>query len=153
MNAYLSVQDRRQRAHGAVDRLHERLLAHDMAGFADVFAGHGVIEFPFAPPGWPTLRGRDQIREYLMGNVDEIDLTGIVAQTRYETTDPDVLIVEWEVDGTVRATGRPYRMRYINVVKVGPEGIELFRDYWSPLAVGHALGRLDELTAMQEGAA
>jgi ketosteroid isomerase-like protein len=152
VSVYLTVQDRRQRAHGAVDRLHERLLAHDMNGFAEVFAVNGVMEFPFAPPGWPTPRGRQQVREYLRDFTDTVDVRAIVSQTRHETADPDVLIVEWEVDGTALKTGRPYRIRYVNVIKVGGEGIESFRDYWSPLAGGHALGRLDEMVAMQEGA-
>ncbi|MGW4590056.1 nuclear transport factor 2 family protein [Amycolatopsis thermoflava] len=148
----LSPEDRRHRAHEALDRLHERVLAHDMDGFADVFAPGGVMEFPFAPPGWPILRGREAVREYVRDYTDNVDITAITSQTRHETTDPDVLIVEWEVDGTALRTGLPYRMRYVNVVRVGAEGIESLRDYWSPLAAGHVLGRLGELVAMQEGA-
>ncbi|MEV5300933.1 hypothetical protein [Amycolatopsis methanolica] len=55
----LSPEDRRRRAHEALDRLHERVLAHDMDGFAP----GGVMEFPFAPPGWPVLRDREAVRE------------------------------------------------------------------------------------------
>ncbi|MEV5300934.1 nuclear transport factor 2 family protein [Amycolatopsis methanolica] len=83
---------------------------------------------------------------------DNVDITAITSRPRHETADPDVLIVEWEVDGTALRTGRPYRMRYVNVVRAGAEDIESLRDYWSPLAAGHALGRLGELVAMQEGA-
>ncbi|WP_236795358.1 hypothetical protein [Amycolatopsis sp. GM8] len=100
MSPYLTVHERRQRAHGAVDRLQERLLAHDPHGVAELFALNAVIEFPFASPGWPA------------------EITAIVSQTRYDTTDPDVLVVEWQADA-----------RHITVIGVGAGGIELFRDY------------------------
>ncbi|TVT19296.1 hypothetical protein FNH06_24945 [Amycolatopsis acidiphila] len=112
------MQDRRQRAHGAVDRLHERLLANDVHGFAAVFAVNGVLELPFGPA---ALRGREQVREYVRD-----DITAIVSQTRYDTTDPDVLVVEWEAGGS----------RHLTVVRVGGGGVELFRDYSGPAAAG-----------------
>ncbi|MHA6617871.1 hypothetical protein [Pseudonocardia sp. DLS-67] len=36
-----------------VDRALELLLAHDMAGFAGLWAADGTMEFPFAPDGYP----------------------------------------------------------------------------------------------------
>jgi uncharacterized protein len=40
-----------------VDRALDRLLAHDMAGFANLWAEDGVLEFPFASPGYPARSG------------------------------------------------------------------------------------------------
>jgi ketosteroid isomerase-like protein len=121
-----------------MDRLHERLLMHDMDGYAEIWAPNGTMEFPFAPSGWPQLRGREEVRAYARDRFGEVDITTILWQARHETGDPDVLVVEWEAAGTVLRTGRPYRARYVSVVKVGGEGIVDFRDYWSPLATGHA---------------
>jgi hypothetical protein len=118
VSSYLSVRDRRQRAHGAVDRLHDRLLAGDRHGFADVFAVNAVVEFPLKPC---ALRGRDQVREYVRDAISAVE-----SQTRYDTTDPDVLIVEWEADG----------VRHLTVVKVGGGGVELYRDYSGPVPTG-----------------
>lgn len=145
MTSRLDDDARRRRAHEVVDRLHERLLAHDMMGFADLWAPDGTMEFPFAPPGWPQPRSRDEVREYLRPYTDMVDLRAITHQVRHETTDPEVLIVEFGVDGVALATGKPYRIGYVAVVRVGEEGIVFYRDYWNALAVGLAQGRLDDM--------
>ncbi|HZG05405.1 MAG TPA: nuclear transport factor 2 family protein [Streptomyces sp.] len=142
---------RRRRAHALVDRLQDRLLAHDMDGFADLWAPDGTMDFPFAPPGWPRPRGREEVRAYLRDYTDHVDLRAITHQKRHETGDPDTLVLEWGVDGTALATGRPYRIDYVAVITVGEQGVVSYRDYWSPLAAGHALGRLPELVAATTG--
>lgn len=49
-----------------VDRALALLLAKDMAGFAELWAPDGVLEFPFAPPGYPSrLNGRAEVRDYV----------------------------------------------------------------------------------------
>ncbi|KAA9149696.1 hypothetical protein FPZ12_042795 [Amycolatopsis acidicola] len=148
----LSVQDRHQRAHSAVARFHERLVARDLYGLGHVWAPHGTLEFPFAPPGWPKLRGRREILDYLRDFLREVRVTEIVEETRHETADPDVLVVEWVAAAAAVRSGRHYRLPYVSILEVGALGILSFRDYWSPLATGHALGRLDELIASQESA-
>lgn len=136
---------RRQRVHDTFDRLIERLLTHDMNGFADLWAPDGTMDFPFAPPGWPQLRSREDVRAYVADYTGMADLQAVTHQRRHETSDPDTLIVEWGVDGTAVATGRPYRIDYVAVLTVGEQGIEVYRDYWSALALGHVVGELDEM--------
>jgi ketosteroid isomerase-like protein len=138
---------RRRRAHAVIDRLHAALLAHDMDAFADEWATDGTMTFPFAPPGWPRLSGREEVREYLAGYTDIVDIRGITHQTRHDTTDPDTIIVEWGVTGVAHATGRPYDIDYVAFVTAGAEGIVAYRDYWSPLAAGAALGSVDDMVA------
>lgn len=147
MTDQLNDAARRARAHKVVDRLHEALLAHDMMAFANQWAPNGRMDFPFAPPGRPTLCNRQQIRDYLRPFTESVDIRAIRHQTRHDMADPDTLIVEWGVDGIALATGRPYAVDYVAVLKVGPEGIESYRDYWSALTAGHALGRLGDMVA------
>lgn len=129
-----------------VDRALERLLAHDMAGFADLWAEDGVLEFPFASPGYPRrLEGRAAIAEYLRGYPDLLDIREIIAKTRHETTDPEVSVVEFEVAGVVVASGKPYQLGYVAVLTVRDGQIRHYRDYWSPLAAAEALGGADRL--------
>jgi ketosteroid isomerase-like protein len=131
-----------------VDRAMDLLLAHDMAGFAGLWAVDGTMEFPFAPDGYPQrLDGRGVITEYLRDYTDHVDLRAITSRTVHQTIDPDVVVVEFEVDGSAVRTGRPYRMRYISVITVRDGEIAGYRDYWSPLAAAEALGGADELTA------
>ena len=47
-------------ARETADLLLERLRALDMAGFGELFAEDGVLEYPFGFPGAPSsVRGRD----------------------------------------------------------------------------------------------
>jgi uncharacterized protein len=131
-----------------VDRAMDLLLAQDMAGFAALWAVDGTMEFPFAPEGYPQrLEGRAAVAEYLRDYTDHVDLRAITSRTVHQTVDPDVVVVEFEVDGTAVRTGRPYRMRYISVITVRDGEIAGYRDYWNPLAVAAALGGAEELTA------
>jgi uncharacterized protein len=134
------------------DRAKELLLAHDMLGFADLWAVDGTMEFPFAPPGRPSrLEGREAVRAYLRDYTDLADVRAVTHDVRHRTEDPDTLIVEWAVEGVAVRTGRPYRLAYVAVITVRNGEITVYRDYWNPLAAGHALGILDELTAAYAG--
>jgi ketosteroid isomerase-like protein len=144
MTAPTTADERRQRTHGVFDRLTSALLAHDMAAFADEWAPDGSMEFPFAPPDWPTVSGKDAVRQYLAGFPDNVDIRGIRHQTRHDTGDPDTIVVEWGVTGVATATGNPYDIDYVAVVTVGEQGITVYRDYWNPLAAAAAMGGLDD---------
>lgn len=143
----MSELDRRRRAHQTIDRLQEALLAHDMAAFADQWAPDGTMTFPFAPPGWPELHGRDAVRRYLADYTDNVDIQAITRMTRHDTTDPDTVIVEWAVTGVALKTGKPYDIGYVAFITVGSQGILSYRDYWNPLAAAAALGGIDDLFA------
>jgi ketosteroid isomerase-like protein len=143
----MTTEQRRERTHATFDRLQAALLAHDMDAFANDWAPDGTMTFPFAPPGWPQLTGREAIHEYLAGFTDSVDIHGIRHQTRYDTSNPDTILVEWGVAGVALSSGRPYDIDYVAIVTVGAEGITAYRDYWSPLAAGTALGGLDEMIA------
>ena len=69
---------------------------------------------------------------------------GFLNTTVYETTDPGVIIAEYDAHGTVTSTGRPYQLRYLQIVKVRDGQITLWRDYWDPLASAELLGRIPE---------
>ncbi|WP_410670697.1 nuclear transport factor 2 family protein [Amycolatopsis sp. cmx-4-68] len=131
-----------------VDRAIDLLLEHDMAGFAGLWAEDGVLEFPFAGPGYPPrVEGRDAIREYLRDYPNLLDVREVVAKTVHETTDPAVVVAEFTVAGVVVASGKPYELSYIAVITVDGGEIRHYRDYWSPLAAAEVLGGADELTA------
>ncbi|WP_224388782.1 nuclear transport factor 2 family protein [Pseudonocardia sp. ICBG1293] len=133
---------RRQRAHATVDAALDRILAHDMAGLAALWAPDGTMTFPFAAPGSPrALAGRDAVAAYGAGYNDLLLPAAVVDEVRHTTGDPDTLVVEFAVRGTVVASGADYTLRYVAVVTVGPEGITAYRDYWSPLEIQQVLGR------------
>ncbi|OZM80770.1 hypothetical protein CFP66_18655 [Pseudonocardia sp. MH-G8] len=137
----MDATQRRARAHQVIDSALELVLAHDMAGFAALWATEGSMTFPFAAPGAPErLDGRAAVAAYLAGYNDLLLPTEIVEQTRHETADPDTIVLEFALAGTVAATGRPYTLRYVSVITVDEKGITAYRDYWSPAAAADLLG-------------
>ncbi len=133
--------------HDFVEHALDLLLEHDMAGFAGLWAEDGVLEFPFAGPGYPKrVEGREAIREYLRDYPNLLDIREIKAKTVHETADPAVVVVEFTVAGVVVATQKPYELSYIAVITVAGGEIRTYRDYWSPLAAAEVLGGVEELT-------
>ncbi|MET8870019.1 nuclear transport factor 2 family protein [Nonomuraea sp. NPDC004580] len=132
----------------------ELLLAKDMAGFAGLWAEDGVIEFPFAPAGYPPrVEGRAAIREYLRGYPDIYDIREVARKVIHRTEDPEVVVVELEVAGIVPRSGKPYRMDYVAIVTVRDGEIQHYRDYWNPLQAAEALGGLESFTGAFAGGA
>jgi uncharacterized protein len=57
------------------------------------------------------------------------------------------VILEFSVQGAALQTGNGYRMDYVSVITVEPDGIAHFRDYWNSLAAATTLGGVDTLMA------
>jgi ketosteroid isomerase-like protein len=113
----------------------------DIEGLLSLMAPDGWIEWPFRPAGVPgKLQGRDEIRAFLTGSAQ-----GFVRFTEHrdvvihETTDPEVVIVEYEALGTVLKTGAPYRQTVIAVLRVRNDLVLSYRDYLNPLPLAEAL--------------
>lgn len=108
----------------------------DASTFVEMVAHDGVMEFPFSPPGFPTrLDGRDAVARHLEGLSDTIAFHRMGEATVHPSTDPDVVIIEFEGFGHGLATGEPYDQSYISVVRTGGGCIVHYRDYWNPLVV------------------
>ncbi|MCO1580045.1 nuclear transport factor 2 family protein [Crossiella sp. SN42] len=127
----------------------ELLLAKDMDGFAGLWAEQGVLEFPFAAPGAPTrLAGRAAVHEYVRDYPSILDIRSFPAVRVHETADPEVLVAEFEAEGVVVRSGRPYRLRYAAVLTIRDGEIHTYRDYWSPAAVAELLDGAVSLPAV-----
>ncbi|MGE0218210.1 nuclear transport factor 2 family protein [Mycolicibacterium sp.] len=128
-----------------VDTLLDSVRRVDMRTFADQWAPDGVMEFPFAPPNYPVLHGRDAVWDYVKDYGASFRIDEVTEHRRHHTTDASTVIVEFSAKGVVRQTGNDYTMDYIGVITVGPDGIEHYRDYWNSLAAVSALGGVDAL--------
>lgn len=120
------------------------LVAHDMDAYADLWAEDGVFELPFAPSDQTAhIRGREALRAYLAGYTDLLDVHAVDDVRMHEGRDRDHVVVEFEVTGVAAPTGRPYRLRYVAVVRTRDGEIVRYRDYWSPQAAAEALAGTD----------
>lgn len=112
------------------------LLAKDMSGWVALWAEDGVMEFPFAPDGWPArLDGREAVADYMRHYPDHIDLHDFPVLRIHETADPEVIVVEMRGVGRRVETDSAFDMTYIAVVTVREGRFTSYRDYWNPLAV------------------
>lgn len=113
----------------------------DTEAFVSLFAPDGYVEWPYRPAGVPArVAGREQIREFLTAQAG-----GLVRFDEYrnivihETADPEVVIVEYDVHGTVLPTGAPLRQTIIAVIRVRDGLIVSYRDYLNPLVLAEML--------------
>ncbi|MEH3123546.1 MAG: nuclear transport factor 2 family protein [Sphingomonas phyllosphaerae] len=112
----------------------------DANGFVEMMADDGVMEFPYAPAGMPTkLEGRAAIAAHLerIGGMIVFDRMGTAIV--HPSTDPDLVVIEFEGFGRGVATGEPYDQRYISVIRTVGGRITHYRDYWNPLVVLRAV--------------
>jgi uncharacterized protein len=112
------------------------LLDKNIPGWVGLWAENGVMEFPFAPGGWPErLEGKEAIAAYMRPYPDHIDLRDFPDLRIHETTDPQTIVVEMRGVGRLVDTGSRFDMTYIAVVTVQDGHFTSYRDYWNPLAV------------------
>ncbi|KOT45532.1 phenazine biosynthesis protein PhzA/PhzB [Streptomyces caelestis] len=112
------------------------LLDKDIPAWISLWDEDGVMEFPFAPEGWPRrLEGKAAVAAYMRDYPDHIDLRDIPDLRVHRTEDPGTIVVEMRAEGRVVATGAAYDMTYIAVVTFRNGLITGYRDYWNPLAV------------------
>jgi uncharacterized protein (TIGR02246 family) len=125
----------------AVEQLLRASREQDTEAFVNLFAADGYVEWPYRPEGMPgRVEGRDQIRDFLTAQAN-----GLVKFDEYrntvihETTDPDVVIVEYEAHGTVIPTGAPLHQTIIAVLRMRDGLVASYRDYLNPLVLAETL--------------
>jgi uncharacterized protein len=114
------------------DRVIQRMLAIDMAGFGDLFSEDAVLEMPYMPATAPhRLTGREAIKGFLVMGEQKtpIKLKEIRDIEIHETTDPELIIAEFDGLGVVDTTGGTYHTKYVEVVRVRKGEIVFYRHY------------------------
>jgi ketosteroid isomerase-like protein len=110
----------------------------------ELYAKDAVIDYPFALPT-PRLDGRDAIRRYFAAVARmpmELRAHNIAV---LETSDPEVIIGEYDYHGRVITTGRPFQVSNIQVSRIRNGQIVVSRDYHNHLMLADVAGRLPEL--------
>ncbi|MBR7838348.1 nuclear transport factor 2 family protein [Actinospica durhamensis] len=104
---------------------------------ADFYTPDVRIEIPFAPGGVPQVsEGREEIRARMKGAEAMWSFDSVQDVTVHTTGEPDVVIAEYRVHGTLAANGRAFSLGYISVFRVEDGLVAWARDYGNPLEVG-----------------
>jgi ketosteroid isomerase-like protein len=115
---------------------------------ADLYAPDAVVEIPFAPPGVPkSSQGRELFRERFRAAAGSRQFHKAEPVIVHETPDPELIVAELSLHGTVTVTGRSFVNSFVMVMRVRDGLIVSSRDYSNPFVMAEAFGRLSELFA------
>jgi ketosteroid isomerase-like protein len=117
---------------------------------ADCYAGEVVIEMPFAvAPLYPAriATTREQLRARFAAGAAIRRYTALAKVAIHETTDPEVVVVEYELQGHMVATGATFALAFAMVLTIRDGLIVHSRDYTDPIAGARALDKLPDLVA------
>ena len=122
------------------------IAAGDPDGLPELYAEQIDVVHPFDPLRGAPYRSREEIRK----GMERLRAAGPRPRRRvgnvtiHETTDPEVIVAEFEYQGASDA-GEPYALPAIFVMRVRDGQIVSSRDYHDHLASARASGRLGEL--------
>ena len=108
--------------------------------FFDIVADDVVYEVLYHVPGWPrVIQGRADLMAQFKGYVDNVALQSADKLSTHRTDDGCVVVIEYEVHGTILATGVKYSNRFCSIIKIEHRKIAHWRDYMDSLAAWNAL--------------
>jgi uncharacterized protein len=111
----------------------------------ELYAHDTLVEYPFALPAPTRLQGREAVQRYFTAVAQmplELQARNIVV---HQTSDPEVIVAEWDYHGLVTTTGRSFQVSNIQVSRVRNGHIVASRDYHNHLVLADVLGRLPAL--------
>jgi len=107
----------------------------DGAHFWDAVAEKAIFEFLYNFPGFTNkIEGRKAYMNWFGGYTNILHSADNLRV--YKTTQPkNIIILEYEVHGTVPGTGKPYDNRFCSIITLENRKIIHWRDYMDSLAV------------------
>ena len=133
-----------------VEQLLRAAVSATPGDMADCYAPEVVIEMPFAVDALYPSRiqtTREELRARYQAGRASRRYTGLRNVTIHETADPQVIVVEYELNGEMTPAGEPFAVRFAMVLTIKDGHIVHSRDYSDPIAGARLLGRLPELLA------
>ena len=108
--------------------------------FFDIVSDDVVYEVLYDFPGWPrTVRGLADLMAQFRGYCDNIKLRSAEKLIIHKTDNGLGIVIEYEVRGTILATGAKYNNRFCSIIKIDNRKIAHWRDYMDSLAAWNAL--------------
>jgi ketosteroid isomerase-like protein len=108
--------------------------------FFDIVADDIIYEVLYNVPGWPrVIKGRTDLMAAFRRYVDNIALRSANQLILHKTDDGRVVVIEYEVHGTVVANGAKYDNRFCSIIKIEGRKVSHWRDYMDSLAAWNAL--------------
>ena len=107
--------------------------------FFDIVADNIVYEVRY-DLGWPrVIRGRADLMAQFRGYVDGVRFLSANKLIANAADSGRVVVIEYEVHGTILATGAKYENRFCSIIELENRKIAHWRDYMDSLAAWTAL--------------
>lgn len=108
--------------------------------FFDIISDNLIYEVLYDFPGWPRIvQGRADLVSLFRGYIDTIELQSADKLIAHKSDDGRVVVIEYEVHGTILATDVAYNNRFCSIIKIENRKIVHWRDYMDSLAAWNAL--------------
>ncbi len=108
--------------------------------FFDTVTDDVVYEVLYDFPGWPrVIQGRADLMDKFRGYGNNIELQSADKLITHKADNGRAVVIEYEVHGTVLATGVKYNNRFCSIIKIESRKISHWRDYMDSLAAWNAL--------------
>lgn len=122
-------------------RMQEAVMRADGATLlpAELLADDVVVETPFSPPGMRRFEGREAWLGFYRSRALPIRFEQFRELATHRTADPEIIIVEYELTGTITTTGSSASATFIAVLRVCDGLIKHWREYQDVLAISEAL--------------
>jgi uncharacterized protein len=112
----------------------------DGGHFFDIVTDNVVYEVLYDFPGWPrVIQGRADLMAMFKGYCDNIVIESADNLISHKAENGGVVVIEYEVHGTILATGAKYNNRFCSIIKLENRKIAHWRDYMDSLAAWNAL--------------
>ena len=132
----------------------QTVLRNDHAALGRYCADDVVIETPFAAPGIPgRFTSREAFLAYARPRQQALParFEGFRQVVVHDTADPNVIVAEYELHGTVTTTGQRASAGFITIITVRDGKVVRWREYQDTLRMAAALGQLPALLASFSG--
>ena len=111
--------------------------------FFDIVTDDVIYEVLYDFPGWPRIiQGRADLMARFRGYCDNIALQTADKLIALKADSGRVVVIEYEVHGTILATGVKYNNRFCSLIRIKNHKIAHWRDYMDSLAAWNALTEL-----------
>ncbi|HEY8980000.1 MAG TPA: nuclear transport factor 2 family protein [Streptomyces sp.] len=130
--------------HAVLTCYYQAMLDKSPDDLADLYALDAVHEFPFSSPGFPpSFEGREAVRAGYRAawGASPVRVEEVRRVAAHETADPEVIVAEHVVVGTLPAKGTAFTVPGLLILHVRDGLIVRVRDYMDGSGVAGARGQ------------
>lgn len=120
----------------------ELFKAKNLKEWINLWSDDAVAEFPYAISGSDIpsrIEGKSAIFDFFKEASKDVEFFAWIDCQIYQTLDPETIFAEFQCEGKVVKTGRPYNQMYCCKVQLNDSNkIAFYKEYWNPMVVQEA---------------